>query len=275
MPGKVLAIGAAAAGCAAAVCAAVGCASLLDIPGRAAEWCDRPENAHDFCDDFDHAGAGADWQQGIMPGAGAAFDAGGSSPPNAASMTTIAEPLGGKTVVGVFRQFQSENFGHVVVAADVNFAKAQLAIEAGVEAQLGYLLVEDQDFCIGLVLAGPNTMGIVYRAGTTDCTSVANLPADAGAIVDDGGLAAFAPVGPIPNAGTWVRVQLDIKSHADKSGTVGFTMTFPGVINPPPIPAGYLDPSGQPLVAIASSIVGPAGATEVLFDNVTVDFPKD
>jgi hypothetical protein len=267
---KVLTIGAAVA-----VCAAVGCASLLDIPDRTAEWCDRPENAHDFCDDFDHTGAGDDWQKGIMPGAGASFDAAGSSPPNAASMTTIAEPLDGSTVVGVFRQFQNEKFDHVVVGADVNFAKAQLAIEAGVEAQLGFLLVEDQDFCIGLVLAGPNTMGIVYRSGTTDCTSVMNLPAGAGRIVDDAGLTAFAPVGPIPNAGTWVRIQLDIKRNTNGSGDVGFTMTFPGVINPPPIPAGSLAEDGQPLVAIAASIAGPAGPVQVLFDNVTVDFPKD
>jgi hypothetical protein len=261
-------------GIGAAALATAGCVSILSIPDRTADWCNRPENAHDFCDDFDHEDAGGEWQQGVLPGSSVGFAATGETPPNAAQLSTTPQPLGAQTVVGIFKQFDNEKFDHITVGVDVQFVKADLQTEAGVEAQLGFLLVEDQDFCIGVVLA-PGVMGMVFRAHQTDCTGVTNLPAGAGVITDDAGLTEFAPIGAIPTLGTWVHIKLDIKRNTNGSGTVGFTMNYPGVVAPPQIPAGYLTESAPPLVAVATSIVGPSGNVEVLFDNVTIDFPKD
>jgi hypothetical protein len=114
-------------------------------------------------------------------------------------------------------------------------------------------------------------MGIVMRSHSTDCTTVMNLPVDSTTIVDDAGLTEFAIVAPVPNAGHWYHLALDIKRGSDGSGAVGFDFNFPGLVTPPQIPPGYLTES-PPLVAIATSVVGPSGRVEVQFDNVTVDF---
>ena len=257
-----------------AITVAVGCASILSIPDRSADWCNRPGNAHDFCEDFDHEDAGGAWQEGMIPGAAVAFPATGETPPNAVELSTTPQPLGAPTVVGIFKQFDTEKFNHVTVGADVRFVDADLQAEGGLESQLGFLLLEDQDFCIGVVLA-PGIMGMVFRAHQLDCTGVANLPAEAGVIRDDAGLTAFAPVGPIPTLKTWVHIKLDVKRNADGSGSVGFVMNYPGVIAPPQIPPGYLTENAPPLVALATSVIGPSGKVDVEFDNVTVDFPKD
>ena len=257
-----------------AIGSAGGCASILSIPERSPDWCNRPGNVHDFCDDFDHADAGGAWQQGVLPGTSLDFTTEGETPPNAAALGTAPQALGSPTVVGIFKQFDDQKFDHVVVGIDVRFNDADLRAEAGLESQLGFLLLEDQDFCIGVVLT-PGRIGMVFRAHQLDCTGVGNLPADAGEIIDDAGLTAFAPVGPIPTLKQWVHIKLDVKRNANGSGDVGFTMNYPGVLAPPQIPAGYLTGNAPPLVALATSVVGPTGKIDVQFDNVTIDFPKN
>jgi hypothetical protein len=251
-----------------------GCASILSIPDRSPDWCNRPENAHDFCDDFDHDDAGGAWAPGMLPGATIDFTAPGDTLPNAVDLATTPQSTGVPTVSGIFKQFDNEKFDHVVVSAEVRFVDVNLEAEGGVESQLGFMLVQEQNFCVGLV-ATPNGIGIVYRANMMDCTSVANLPADAGKITDDAGLATFELLGPLPMLKAWVPLKLDIKRNADNSGTVAFTISYPGFISPPQIPPGYLTENSPPAVALATSVVGPSGHTEVQFDNVTVDFPKD
>jgi hypothetical protein len=270
-------VGVGAAAVTAAFAVASGCASILSIPERTADWCNRPENAHDFCEDFDHsnADAGGVWTVGVLPGSDVGFTTSSTdSPPSAVDLTTTAQSLGGQTVSGLFKQFDNEKFDHIVFGVDVRFVDIDLQSEAGLESQLGFLLVEEQGFCIGVVLT-PGVMGMVYRANMMDCITVPNLPADGGKMVDDAGLTTFAPVGPIPMIGQWTHIALDIKRNANGSGTVGFNLAYPGVIAPPEIPAGYLIENSPPAIAVATSIVGPAGRVDVQFDNVTVDFPKD
>src|ERR1019366_3970139 len=140
--------------------------------------------------------AGGTWSPGMLPGATIDFTAPGETLPNALDLATTPQSVGVPTVSGIFKQFNDENFNHLIVNADVRFVDINLEAEGGVESQLGFMLVQEQNFCIGVV-ATPNGIGIVYRADMTDCTSVSNLPADAGTLVDDAGLATFALVGPL------------------------------------------------------------------------------
>jgi hypothetical protein len=279
---------------AAAAALAVGCASILSIPDRtlgspdaspgpaasapdggadaSIEWCNRPENKHDFCDDFDHADAGAEWTTGSTDGATYAFTASTDTPPTALDLTTVPEPLGIGTVAGLYMPF-TQKFDHIVFAVDVRFVSVDLETEGGLSAQLGFLLLEQTGFCIGTVLT-PAGIGLVMRSNTTDCTGVTNLPADAGSIADDAGLTGFAIVAPVPTLNQWSHISLDVKRSSDGSGVVGFDINYPGRLNPPPIPPGFLT-DDPPAIAIATSVVGPSGHIEVQFDNVTVDFPAN
>jgi hypothetical protein len=279
--------------CIGAVAAAFGCASILSIPDRslgsigdggsgdaqnaAVQWCNRPENKHDFCEDFDHPDAGgAPWLSGQLAGATFKVVPSDDSPPNAADFATVPQDVSAQTVTGLFTQFTSRIFDHVVVETDVRFVDLQLDAGGGLASELGFLLIEDVDFCVGIVMT-PSGIGTIMRSHTTDCTSVSNIPVDAGTAIDDAGLTTFAIVGPVPNLNEWFHTRVDVKRNADGSGMVSFNINFPGVIAAPQIPPGYLTATSTsfPLVAIAASVVGPTGHIEVQFDNVTVDFPKN
>lgn len=253
--------------------AAVGCASILSIPDRSLEWCDRPGNAHAFCDDFDHQDAGGSWAAGAVPGASIGYVASGNTAPNAADLSTTPLALGAATVAGLYRPFDDQKFDHVRVAVDVRFVSIDLQTKNGLASQVGFLLLEQQGFCIGAVLT-PTGIGVVMRAGATDCTTVANVPADAASVEDDAGLTEYAHVGPVPGLNQWTHLVLDVKRNPDGSGAVAFTFDYPGVIPAPQIPRGFLT-SSSPAVAIATSVVGPSGRVELQFDNVTVDFSAD
>jgi hypothetical protein len=272
MRAKVLAAIAVVGGAALGV--ASGCASILSIPDRSPDWCNRPGNSHAFCDDFDHEDAGGNWSPTLLPGTAADYTAPGETLPNAVDLSTTPQALGGATVGGIFKQFDGETFDHIVVNADVRFVDMELESEGGLESQLGFFLLQEQGFCIGIV-ATPGGIGIVYRANSTDCTSVANLPVDASKITDDGGLDVFSIVGPIPTLKQWDHFTLDVERNTGGSGTVAFNINYPGFLTPPQIPEGYLTENSAPAIALATSIVGPSGHVEVQFDNVTVDFPKD
>jgi hypothetical protein len=250
---------------------AAGCASILSIPDRSPEWCDRPENKHGFCDDFDHDDAGGAWLPGSTPGTTLLFSSSSDTQPNALDLKTAPQPLGGVAVAGLYHSFPStQRFDHVHFAVDVRFLSLDLATEGGLSSELGFLLLAQQDFCIGTVMT-PAGIGIVMRAHSTDCTGVTDVPADASDIRDDAGLTGFALVSPVPNLNQWYHVSLDVKRNSDGSGALGFDLDYPGVITPPQIPPGYLT-AASPAVAIATSIVGPSGHVELQFDNVTVDF---
>jgi hypothetical protein len=261
------------ASCLAALVTAVGCASILSIPERSLEWCDRPENKHDFCEDFDHRDAGAAWGPGVMGAASYAFVASDDTPPNALKMSTEPQPSGSPAVAGFFQEFPDRKFDHVRINLDVRFASIDLAAQDGLASQLGFLLLEEPNFCLGVVLT-PSGIATVMRAHTRDCTSVDNVPDDAGPTTDDAGLTAYAPVAPLPGTNHWYHVRLDVTRNADGSGAVKFDMNYPGVISAPQIPAGFLT-DAPPAVAIATSVRGPSGRVELHFDNVTVDFPPN
>ena len=252
---------------------AAGCAALLSIPDRSPEWCARPENAHDFCEDFDHAEAGSRWQRGSLPGATMSYIPSADTPPNAIGFSATPQAFGAKTVAGLYRQFSDHKFQHVRIGVDIHFVSTALYAEGGVESQVGFLLLAEQDFCVGVVLT-PGNVGIVMRAHATDCTSVSNLPEEAGAIVDDAGLTSYAPVSPIPGSEQWHHLTLDVKRKPDGSGAVAFDLDYPGVVAPPQIPPGFVTET-IPTVALATSVVGPSGRIALEFDNVTVDFPSD
>jgi hypothetical protein len=255
-----------------ALAAAVGCASVLSIPDRSPEWCDRPENQHDFCDDFDHVDAGGKgWGPGTMEGGSITFVPSTDSPPNALDMSTIAQPLGTGTVAGMYNQFDTRKFDHVRLAVDVRFVSIDLASMNGLSAELGFLLLAEPNFCIGAVMT-PAGIGLVMRAHSTDCTNVTPVPEDAGTFVDDAGLTEYAQVAPMPGLNQWFHIKLDVTRNPENgSGAVVFDINYPGVIGAPQIPPGFLT-EAAPAVAVATSIAGPSGHVELQFDNVTVDF---
>jgi hypothetical protein len=272
-----------------AVALAIGCASILSIPDRtlapsvdasieaavpdaSVEWCNRPGNKHAFCEDFDHDDAGAGWTTGETDGATYAFTASSDSPPTALDLTTTPLPLGATTVAGLYIPL-TQNFDHVHFAVDVRFVSLDLESEAGLSSELGFLLLEQTDFCIGGVMT-PAGIGIVMRSHSTDCTGVTNVAVDAGTTTDDAGLTGYAIVAPVPSLNQWFHIYLDVKRNSDGSGAVDFDINYPGQVAPPQIPPGYLT-EAPPAIAIATSVVGPTGRIELQFDNVTVDFPSD
>jgi hypothetical protein len=286
MASRLLASGVVATSGLAAVALAVGCASILSIPDRTVastldgsadagapdasrDWCDQPGNKHDFCDDFDNGDAGAGWTTGSTDGATIAFNSSTDSPPTALDLSTVPLPLGVATVAGLYEQF-SQKFVHVRFAVDVRFMALDLETEGGLSAQLGFLLLEQTGFCLGVVTT-PAGIGLVMRHDSTDCTSVADVPDDAGSITDDAGLTEFAIIAPVPTLSVWSHVTVDVTRNSDGSGTVGFDINLPGRLPPPQIPAGYLT-EDPPAVAVATSVVGPSGRVDLEFDNVTVDF---
>jgi hypothetical protein len=269
----------------------IGCASILSIPDRSlapdagadsghvvtldagsdgpVEWCDRPENKHSFCDDFDHPDAGAQWTNGASDGSAIGFAASTDTPPTALDLSTTPEPLGVSAVSGLYYPF-TQPLDHVRMEVDLRLVSLDLESEGGLSSELGFMLLEQTGFCLGVVLT-PAGIGTVMRYQTTDCTDVTNLPADAGPITDDAGLTSFAIVAPVPNLNTWYHLALDLKRNADGSGTVDFDINYPGRRSPPQIPAGYLT-DAAPAIAVATSVVGPSGNVELMFDNVTFDF---
>jgi hypothetical protein len=237
------------------------------------EWCNRPENKHDFCDDFDHPDAGSQWTSGSSPDASAqAFVPSTDSPPQALDLQTFPEPLGAQAVTGLYYPF-SQALGHIHFEVDLRIVSLDLQSEGGLSSQLGFMLLEQTGFCLGLVMT-PAGIGTVMRYQSTNCTDVNDLPVDAGTVVDDGGLTSFAIVAAVPNVGQWYHVSLDLKLNADGSGAVGFDINYPGHLQPPQIPAGYLT-DASPAIAVATSVVGPSGNVELQFDNVTADFLKN
>jgi hypothetical protein len=238
------------------------------------EWCDRPENKHDFCEDFDHDDAGTGWAAGATNGATYSFVPSTDSPPTALDLSTTPQALGATSVGGLYMPF-TQPFGHVHFAVDVRFRNLDLESEGGLSAQLGFLLLEQTGFCIGMVMT-PAGMGIVMRAKTTDCTGVMNVPVGVSPIIDDAGLSAFQIVAPVPtlNQDTWSHISLDVKRNSDGSGAVDFGVNYPGRVEPPQIPPGYLT-ADPPAIAVATSVVGPSGTIDLQFDNVTVDFLAD
>ncbi len=248
-----------------------GAATMLDAGTDAAvEWCNRPENKHFFCDDFDHPDAGAQWTTGASDGSAIGFVASTDTPPTALDLSTLPEPPGVGAVSGLYYPF-THPFDHVRFEVDLRLVSLDLESEAGLSSQLGFMLLEQTGFCLGVVLT-PAGIGTLMRYQSTNCTDVAELPADAGNITDDAGLTSFAIVAPVPNLNEWYHLALDVKRNSDGSGTVGFDINYPGRVAPPQIPPGYLT-ADAPAVAVATSIVGPSGNVELMFDNVTVDFP--
>ena len=273
----------------------IGCASILSIPDRSLappdsgadtgpivmvdagpdgpagplEWCDRPENKHFFCDDFDHADAGAQWTIGEGDGSSVAYVASTDTPPTALDLSTSPLPLGVGTVSGLYLPFTS-HLDHVRFGVDIRLVSLDLQTEGGLSSQLGFMLLEQTGFCLGMVLT-PAGIGTIMRYQSTNCTDVADLAVDAGTTTDDAGLTSFAIVAPVPNLNQWYHITLDLQRNPDGSGTVGFDINYPGRVAPPQIPAGYLT-KAAPAIAVATSIVGPSGKVELMVDNVTFDF---
>jgi hypothetical protein len=261
----------AASGVVAALLTAVGCMSILAIPERSLSWCNRPENKHDFCEDFDHPDAASGWVVGAQSSTSSMkVVASDDTPPNAVDLSIAPLALDAGAVTGLFKEFPSKNFAHVRFEADVRFVDVHLESQGGVTSQVGFLLLQEPAFCVGMVVT-PSGIGMVMRAKQRDCTTVSSLPVDAGNIVDDAGLTAYAPIAPIPGSTQWFHVKLEVQRRADNGGNVTFDINYPGVINAPAIPAGFLQ-DAPPAIAVATSVAGPSGRVELQFDNVTVDF---
>jgi hypothetical protein len=276
--------------CLAAVAAVAGCASVLGVHDPSLEWCLRPENAHAFCEDFDHPDPLAAWTMAPTPPPGASRSVRPSddSPPNALDTTVDPLPTGAANLTGLETSFTSRAFDHLLVSLDVRIVTASFLEIGAVTSGIGFLLVEDTsssaaqpNLCIGLVLAPGKTMGSVAVAlvlvpNPTDCFTVDNL------MMPDGGGAdadAAAPVGPAPIplaeilTNLWQNVVIDVRRNpADGSGTVQPTLAGAGALPAVSIDRGSLAP-GYPQLGIATSVSGPAGSVEIQFDNVTVDFP--
>jgi hypothetical protein len=281
----------------AALVAGAGCASILNIEDRSLEWCLEPQNAHAFCEDFDHQNPTADWSFAPSPPSGTSrtFVPSDYDPPNALAMDTLVEalPTGESSFSGLQQAFTSQVFNQVVVGVDVRIVSAAFmadSVDPNLVTGAGFLLLSDvvtqsamgASECIGLALApaGAGQVGIdvILVPDSSDCLTVGNLMTDAGpqSTDDDGGAAGGAVAGlPWPLANVfldqWFRLTLTITRKTDGSGTIDFRVPSGSSMAPPPIPAGSLN-EGYPSLAIGTDVTGPSGNIEVQFDNVTVDF---
>jgi hypothetical protein len=272
-----------------AALSAAGCASILNIPDRTLKWCDQSGNAHDFCEDFDHADAGGAWSPPVVsPQTTVTYVPSTQSPPNA--LDTSVAPLadaGESQLAAIAKAFPTRSFGHVVVEADIRIVQANFQTAGDLTTGAGFLLLADQpSMCIGLVATPPvtglpNTVGIglVYVPNNPNCVTVGNLLLDAGAqpATAEGG----AVPSPLPTVtptivtqafiGLWTHFKLDVVRNAsDGSGTVALSAAA-GAGNAPPLPSGSLG-DGHPVLGLATTVTGPSGIFEAQFDNVTVDF---
>ncbi len=269
----------------AALAAAVGCASILSIPDRTAEWCLRPENAHMFCDDFDHADAESKWSLGtdLAPGARHAYLPSDDTPPNALDLKVDPLDAGDFNVTAIEKDFPTGPFAHVHVELDVKFVQQGLATVDGVSTGFGFLLLElKPNVCIGVGLSPPG-IGLVVVTNSLDCTTAGNSTPDSGftggspVTLPDGGTGynTATIVASPPVVSEWNHLTLDVQRAADGSGAVSFNLTGAGAGAPPQIPAGSLPETGVTALALAASITGPSGPVDIQFDNVTVDFPAN
>jgi hypothetical protein len=273
-----------------ALAAASGCASILGVRDPSLEWCLRPENAHAFCEDFDHDGPLSAWsvKPTPLPGAARTVVASDDSPPNL--LDTSVQPLqrGAANLTGLETAFPGQEFDHVVVALDVRIVSLGYVQDQGVGSGIGFLLIEDTstaaqepNLCIGLVLGNGRTIAtaavaLVLVPNPTDCFMVDNATAPDGGSGDGGG----GSPGPIVLGevlqNEWQHIVLDIRRDPSGNGSGTIQPTLPGVgaIGAISVDAGYLT-SGYPQLGIATSVTGPSGNVEIQFDDVTVDFPAN
>jgi hypothetical protein len=280
----------------AALAVVAGCASVLDVRDPSLEWCLRPENAHAFCEDFDHPNPLVAWSIQPNPPQGAERSVlpSNDSPPNLLDTRVEALSSGASNLTGLETAFQGETFNHVVVSVDVRVVAANFVSMGDISSGIGFLLIEDTspaasqpNLCIGLELAPGSTMASVAVAlvlvpNPSDCFMVDNMMTmDAGGTGDDAsdqGAANSPPIFPLREilANNWQHIVLDIvrDSSGDGSGSVQPTLSGVGAIPLALVPAGFLSP-GYPQLGIATSVTGPSGNVEIQFDNVTVDFPSN
>jgi hypothetical protein len=266
-----------------------GCASIVSIPDRTLKWCDQTGNAHDFCEDFDHADAGGAWSAPVVsPQTTVKYVSSAQSPPNA--LDTWVGPLtdtGESQLAAIAKAFPTHTFSHVVVEADIRIVQANFQTAGDLTTGAGFLLLADQpSMCIGLVATPPTTglantvgIGLIYVPNNPNCVTVGNLELDAGSEPDtgEGGTTPSAPPTVVPTivtqafVGLWTHFKLDVsRNPSDASGMVALSAAA-GAGNAPPLPAGSLG-DGTPVLGLATTVTGPSGIFEAQFDNVTVDF---
>ena len=269
-----------------ALLAVVGCASIIGAETRGLEWCLQSANAtHAFCDDFDHADAGATWSaRTASPGATVVQVSSEDTPPSAMSFA-VAQSTGG-AIAGLEKDFD-QSFRDVRFEADVRFPSVDM--QAPMDAQFGILILEaNSNSAPGVCIAmSASTTGIymILLPSSAACVNAANANFDGGfgfgggmdAATDaaaDGGNVFFVPhqVAGFFVYDEWLHLKLEVVRNGDGSGTITFKMAGPGSYVIPMLPAGSIPMDATVSVGIAA--VAPAPQPfEVRFDNVTVDFP--
>jgi hypothetical protein len=272
--------------------AVAGCTSILGVHDPSLQWCLRPENAHAFCEDFDHPDPLAAWQNAPTPphGTDRKLLASDDSPPNLLDTNVQALSTGQAALTGLENSFSQETFDHVVVGVDVRIVAANFFTSGDIASGIGFLLVEDTssaaaqpNLCIGLALAPVKAVGtiavaLVLAPNPTDCFTVDNLMTGDGESGDGGASGSGEAPTPIPLAeiltNEWQHIVLDVRRDpsGDGSGTLTATLASAGALPEITIPAGSLAP-GFPQIGVATSVSGPSGEVEIQFDNITVDFP--
>jgi hypothetical protein len=281
------------------VTAAAGCASILNLSDRSLEWCLQPQNAHAFCEDFDHANPTQAWSfaPSPPPGTSRTFVSSDYDPPSALAMDTLVSPLptGESSFSGLQQAFTTQVFSRVTVAVDMRVVSFDFMLDPSdpsIGTGAGFLLLSDvvtqsamgPSECIGLALAPAGTgrvgIDVILVPNAGDCLTVNNLMGDSGAAPvpdDDAGMPAAAAATPIPSPlasvflNQWFRLSMTVTRLSDGSGTIDFRVPSGTSMAPPPIPAGSLS-AGYPSLAIGTDVTGPSGNIELQYDNVTVDF---
>jgi hypothetical protein len=256
----------------AVVVGSIGCASVLGIPNGSASWC-AAHPGHTYCEDFDVGDPTTRWSEVVVQNGGnwtlAPSD---DSPPNLIALTVPSPLMGAPALAGFDKEFVGMEFTHVHIEADVKIVTPG---GAAFEGESGFLLITDKlGGCLALA-ATPHGIGVENLPTSNACSSLTSTmgpPSDAGAL--DGGMPMGTPVGPLPPLNTWSHMIVDVQPDALGKGGGMLTIDFSGV------PTGYttvtiqdgtLVRAGDPLVGFSNSEVASSNATQIDYDNVTID----
>ncbi len=270
----------------------------MGIPNRQLEWCLRPENAHDFCEDFDHANPTGAWAVAPDPTPGLTsrtFVPSTFDPPNVQAMDSTVGPLATSVsnFIGLQQSFTNQVFGRVDVGVDIRIVSTEYKLDGDIGTAAGFLLLSDipsssasgPPECIGFLLLpttvpGQVTINVLLVPDSTDCLTVDNVDEDGGPAPMGDMSDAAAPTmaaSPMPTAlanvftDQWFRLKLTVTRGSDGSGSIDFSVPSGSSMAPPSIPAGSLG-TGFPGLSIGTDVTGPSGTFDIQFDNVTVDF---
>ena len=252
--------------------AVAGCASVIGIPNDTPSFCAQPANqGHAYCEDFDVGDPTTRWTYATGAWALKPSD---DSPPNLIDLSAKAVPVDSddSVVTGFDKEFTDVPFGALHVEADVRFVSSG----AAVDGTTGIVLITNTGGGCVAVAASSGSITAIGLPTAAACTTLVGgggePPGDAGK--DAGPGPNMQVLGPLPPANQWFHMVIDVTPSAKGDGSGTFMLAVEGVptgYTALQVPPGALNSTGHPLVGFSTAPRPGTAATDVQYDNVTMD----